>query len=134
MSRVKYFLIFALAMVVIILGIKIENELNIKREIINAPIIDAPSMYLSFDNSQSGTINSMYGMFFKNREQAYKYCTSLQQNKEYEIVSTLDYSSVKNNRYSGLKFSLKLERCEDFPEYSICLDKNNCFIKYYGDE
>ena len=120
MCQVKYFLIFAIFVVGIILAIGIKERFDINREIISAPIMSSCS-----EGSPSGTIKTIYAMYFYTREDAYSYCKSLPQNREYVLSSEITYKD--------LQFGIKVKNCESLPKKSICIDKNNCFIKY-GDE
>lgn len=134
MSRVKYFLILALFVAGIILVIGIKERFDINREIINDPSIKVPIMYSSFDNSPPGTINKVYGIHSLNREAAINYCKSIPKKdvNGYILFIRIYYPFVEENSYTGSYFEYYLKDCEDLPKQSICIDENNCLIKY-GD-
>jgi len=136
MRLLEYLLILALTLSGIILGITIGETLDIERECSNAPSIKVPIMYSSFDNSPSGTINKIYGMYFLNREVALNYCKSIPKKEAdgYAIVIDMQYPFVASNHFPGSYVGYYLKNCEDLPEHSICLDQNVCLIKYGNEE
>ena len=79
-----------------------------------------------------GTIYRYYGISSWDRNTLYDYCKTIQKPKnDGPIMSVnLNYSFVKENKYSGLIFRLDIKDCEALPNESVCLDQNNCFIKY----
>lgn len=91
----------------------------------------------SFANKKENDmmIDRYYGISSKNRNTLYDYCKSIPKpENDGPIISvSLQYTS-HFKKYSGLTFKLDIKDCESLPNESVCLDSNNCFIRYRDED
>lgn len=92
--------------------------------------IQASANYI--ENLKVGTLTAYY---FDSRKAAVTKCKNehWEIGKEYAVRAYIKYSQQSHHKYKGLRFIIDVEKCDDLPQHSICIDDNNCLI-VYGDE